>query len=50
MALRGPAAGTGFSRLLQYLEWATSAAELLRSQISDKDIDHRVFTPRCQAA
>jgi hypothetical protein len=49
MALRGPAAGSAFSRLLKYLEWATEAAELLRSQVSDKDIGHLVFTRRYES-
>ncbi|WP_245173596.1 hypothetical protein [Streptomyces aureus] len=49
LALRGPAAGTGFSRLLKYLQWATSTADMLRSKISAKDIDRLVLTPRYQS-
>jgi hypothetical protein len=49
MPLRGPAAGTAFSRLLNYLQWATEAAELLRYQVSAKDIDRLVFTRRYQS-
>jgi hypothetical protein len=46
--LRGPGQNA-HERLLRYLEWATGAAEILRSQISDKDIDQLVFTRRYQA-
>uniref|UniRef100_UPI003F49138D PIN domain-containing protein n=1 Tax=Streptomyces achromogenes TaxID=67255 RepID=UPI003F49138D len=49
MALRGPTAGDAFHRLLKYLQWATEAAELLRAQVSDKDIDRLVFTRRYQS-
>ncbi|MEU1410143.1 hypothetical protein [Streptomyces sp. NPDC005731] len=34
-----------FDRLLHYLEWTTIAAHLLRPHVSDKDLDHLVFTP-----
>lgn len=37
------------ARLLRYLEWATDSARVLRSQISDRDLDQLVFTPRYQA-
>ncbi|MFI7406038.1 PIN domain-containing protein [Streptomyces sp. NPDC049541] len=46
--LRGPS-GSAFEGLLRYLEWATDAARVLRSQISDRDLDHLVFTRRYQA-
>ncbi|MET7893125.1 PIN domain-containing protein [Streptomyces mirabilis] len=41
--------GSAFERLLRYLEWATAAANTLRSRVSNKDIDHLVFTRRYQA-
>ncbi|MFJ8469744.1 hypothetical protein [Streptomyces swartbergensis] len=45
--LRGPAPGVeAAGRLLQYLEWATEAARMLRHQISDADIDRLVLTSR----
>ncbi|MFJ2007913.1 PIN domain-containing protein [Streptomyces chartreusis] len=45
--LRGPS-GSAFESLLRYLEWATDAARMLRSQISDRDLNHLVLTPRYQ--
>ncbi|MFG2961605.1 PIN domain-containing protein [Streptomyces sp. NPDC048291] len=45
--LRLPEANA-FKRLLQYLNWATDTAAILRSQVSDKDIDALVFTSRYQ--
>ncbi|MFF3878015.1 PIN domain-containing protein [Streptomyces sp. NPDC001978] len=47
-SLRGPSE-SAFERLLRYLEWATEAAHVLRSQVSDNDIDHLVLTRRYQA-
>ncbi|MFF4960190.1 PIN domain-containing protein [Streptomyces sp. NPDC001222] len=41
--------GSAIEYLLAYLEWATEAAGVLRPQISDKDVDHLVFTRRYQA-
>ncbi|MFC7261496.1 PIN domain-containing protein [Streptomyces lutosisoli] len=46
--LRGPS-GSAFESLLRYLEWATDAARILRSQVSDRDLDHLVLTRRYQA-
>ncbi|MFF7764291.1 PIN domain-containing protein [Streptomyces griseorubiginosus] len=46
--LRGPSS-TAFASLLHYLEWATDAARVLRSLISEKDLDHLVLTRRYQA-
>jgi hypothetical protein len=46
--LRGPSS-SAFESLLRYLEWATDAARVLHSQISDRDLDHLVFTRRYQA-
>ncbi|MEU0390511.1 hypothetical protein [Streptomyces chartreusis] len=46
--LRGPS-GSAFDSLLRYLEWATDAARMLRSQISDRDLNHLVLTRRYQA-
>ncbi|MDO0930772.1 hypothetical protein QQY66_03410 [Streptomyces sp. DG2A-72] len=40
---------SAFESLLRYLEWATDAAGMLRSQISDRDLDSLVLTPRYQA-
>lgn len=37
---------SAFEGLLAYLEWATQAARMLRSQISGRDLDHLVFTDR----
>lgn len=38
-----------FEGLMAYLEWATDSARLLRSQVSDRDLEQLVFTPgtRC---
>lgn len=41
--------GSAFSELLAYLEWATESASLLRSQISDKDLNNLIFTDRYRA-
>ncbi|MFJ9344736.1 PIN domain-containing protein [Streptomyces sp. NPDC101733] len=41
--------GTAFEGLLTYLEWATESARMLRSQISDRDLDQLVFTDRYRA-
>ncbi|MEV0990942.1 hypothetical protein [Streptomyces sp. NPDC049949] len=41
--------GTAFAGLLTYLEWATESARMLRFQISDRDLDHLVFTDRYRA-
>ncbi|MFF3706765.1 PIN domain-containing protein [Streptomyces phaeochromogenes] len=38
--------GSAFEGLLAYLEWATESARMLRSQISDRDLDQLVFTDR----
>lgn len=37
---------SAFDGLLAYLEWATESARMLRSQISDRDLDQLVFTDR----
>ncbi|MFF9287481.1 PIN domain-containing protein [Streptomyces griseosporeus] len=47
--LQGRTYTIAYKRLLDYLEWATESARLLRSQISERDIDRLVFTPRYQA-
>ncbi|MFI2351001.1 hypothetical protein ACH492_29065 [Streptomyces sp. NPDC019443] len=41
--------GSAFEGLLTYLEWATESARMLRSQISDRDLDQLVFTDRYRA-
>ncbi|MDT0449959.1 PIN domain-containing protein [Streptomyces hesseae] len=41
--------GSAFEGLLAYLEWATESARMLRSQISDRDLDLLVFTDRYRA-
>lgn len=41
--------GSAFEGLLTYLEWATESARMLRSQVSDRDLDRLVFTPRYKA-
>ncbi|CBG71177.1 hypothetical protein SCAB_41041 [Streptomyces scabiei 87.22] len=41
--------GNAFAALLEYLEWATESARMLRSQISDRDLDQLVFTDRYRA-
>ena len=41
--------GSAFEELLAYLEWATESARLLRSQISDKDLNNLIFTDRYRA-
>lgn len=46
--LRGPST-SAFASLLGYLEWATDAARVLRSQVSEKDLDYLVFSSRYQA-
>ncbi|WP_406724938.1 hypothetical protein WJ438_10135 [Streptomyces sp. GD-15H] len=38
--------GSAFEGMLTYLEWATESARMLRSQISDRDLDQLVFTDR----
>ncbi|MFI8456905.1 PIN domain-containing protein [Kitasatospora sp. NPDC085464] len=38
-----------FEGLLAYLEWATESARMLRSQISDRDLDQLLFTDRYRA-
>ncbi|MFE7564190.1 PIN domain-containing protein [Kitasatospora sp. NPDC057500] len=38
--------GSALEGLLTYLEWATESARMLRSQISDRDLDQLVFTDR----
>ncbi|MEV8092506.1 PIN domain-containing protein [Streptomyces nigra] len=40
--------GNAFAALLKYLQWATESARMLRSQISPKDLDSLIFTPRYQ--
>ncbi|WP_062642128.1 PIN domain-containing protein [Streptomyces maremycinicus] len=35
-----------FEGLMAYLEWATDSARLLRSQVSERDLEQLVFTPR----
>lgn len=40
---------SAFEYLLKYLRWATDSARLLRNQVSRKDIDRLIFTPRYQA-
>ncbi|MEJ8639032.1 PIN domain-containing protein [Streptomyces sp. MS2.AVA.5] len=40
---------SAFEGLLAYLEWATESARMLRSQISDRDLDQLVFTDRYRA-
>ncbi|GGV45468.1 hypothetical protein GCM10010293_53520 [Streptomyces griseoflavus] len=40
---------SAFEGLLTYLEWATESARMLRSQISDRDLDQLVFTDRYRA-
>lgn len=47
--LDGRTYDNAYKRLLAYLNWATESARVLRSQISDRDIDRLVFTPRYQA-
>jgi hypothetical protein len=37
-----------FASLLKYLQWATESANILRSQISARDLDNLIFTPRYQ--
>ncbi|MFH9889331.1 PIN domain-containing protein [Streptomyces luteogriseus] len=37
---------SAFEGLLTYLEWVTESARMLRSQISDRDLDQLVFTDR----
>ena len=39
---------SAFSSLLKYLQWATESARMLRSQISARDLDNLIFTPRYQ--
>ncbi|KJK34246.1 hypothetical protein UK15_37020 [Streptomyces variegatus] len=39
---------TAFSRLMRYLNWITDTAGTLRHQISSKDIDRLLLTPRYQ--
>jgi hypothetical protein len=39
---------SAFGGLLKYLQWATESARMLRSQISAKDLDSLIFTPRYQ--
>ncbi|WP_333739900.1 nucleic acid-binding protein [Streptomyces sp. IBSBF 2806] len=41
--------GNAFEGLLAYLEWATESARVLRSQVSDRDLEQLVFTPRYKA-
>ncbi|MFD5899669.1 PIN domain-containing protein [Streptomyces sp. NPDC060366] len=41
--------GSAFEGLLTYLEWATESARMLRSQISDRDLNQLVFTDRYRA-
>ncbi|MER6563447.1 PIN domain-containing protein [Streptomyces sp. NPDC001027] len=41
--------GNAFEGLLTYLEWATEAARMLRSQVSDRDLEQLVFTARYKA-
>ncbi|MDX3175307.1 PIN domain-containing protein [Streptomyces scabiei] len=41
-------ADNAFAGLLKYLQWATESARMLRSQISAKDLDSLIFTPRYQ--
>ncbi|MDX2544160.1 hypothetical protein ACOT81_21310 [Streptomyces sp. WI04-05B] len=48
MNLRRPY-GSAFEGLLTYLEWVTESARILRSQISDRDLDQLVFTDRYRA-
>ncbi|WSQ14003.1 hypothetical protein OG604_43160 [Streptomyces sp. NBC_01231] len=38
--------GSAFEGLLAYLNWATESARVLRSQVSDRDLDQLVFTDR----
>ncbi|WP_316779718.1 PIN domain-containing protein [Streptomyces sasae] len=45
--LRG-SSRSAFESLLRYLEWATDAARVLRSQVSDRDLEYLVFTRRYQ--
>ena len=40
---------SAFEGLLAYLEWATESARMLRSQISDRDLDQLVLTDRYRA-
>lgn len=47
--LRGPAQTNAYGRLLRYLEWTSETAGVLRSQISDTDIDRLIFTDRYRA-
>ncbi|MFF8265667.1 PIN domain-containing protein [Streptomyces virginiae] len=49
MNLQQQSYGNAFAGLLAYLEWATESARLLRSQISDRDLDELVFTDRYRA-
>lgn len=41
--------GSAYNSLLRYLEWATDAAQILRSQVSARDLDHLILTRRYQA-
>ncbi|MEV8606092.1 PIN domain-containing protein [Streptomyces griseoviridis] len=40
---------SAFEGLLTYLEWVTESARMLRSQISNRDLDQLVFTDRYRA-
>jgi hypothetical protein len=39
---------SAFGSLLKYLQWATESARVLRSQVSARDLDSLIFTPRYQ--
>lgn len=46
--LAGAGPETAFSRLMRYLIWVTDTASTLRHQISGRDIDRLLLTPRYQ--
>ncbi|HEY5834958.1 PIN domain-containing protein [Streptomyces sp.] len=46
MNARSAGPSNAYRRLLNYLEWATDAARRLRSQVSEADLDHLIFTRR----
>ncbi|MFI5649882.1 PIN domain-containing protein [Streptomyces anulatus] len=47
--MRGPFNGTPYSRLVQYLRWATDSARLLRNLVRAEDVTRLVLTRRYDA-
>ncbi|MEW2553684.1 PIN domain-containing protein [Streptomyces zhihengii] len=47
--LQGRRYDSAFQALLAYLEWVTESARMLRSRVSDRDLDRLLFTDRYRA-